>query len=86
MLHNKIPSGNILSAKDIGCMVRDARKNQGATQAEFAALCGVGVRFISELENGKPTVQLGKVLNVIQTLGLVLAVTPRGWQNERMDD
>lgn len=77
----KIPYGKILSAQDIGNIIRATRKAQGATQTEFAALCGVGVRFLSELENGKPTAELGKVLAVIQSLGLELSLQPRGWQS-----
>ena len=79
---NTIPYGKINSGLDIGKIIRTTRKAQGATQAEFAALCGVGVRFLSELENGKPTAELGKVLLVIQNLGLELNLQPRGWQND----
>jgi len=64
---------------DLGNVIRATRKAQGATQAEFASLCGVGVRFISELENGKPTVEFGKVLTVLISLGLNLNLQPRGW-------
>ncbi len=77
----KIPYGKITSGQEIGHIIRAARKAQGATQTEFAALCGVGVRFLSELENGKPTAELGKVLLVIQNLGLELSLQPRGWQS-----
>ena len=80
---NKIPYGNICGVQDIGDIVRSSRKSQGATQADFAALCGVGVRFISDLENGKPTAELGKVLSVVQCLGLELHLQPRGWQNSQ---
>lgn len=75
----KLPFGKISSTRDLGLCVRAHRKAQGATQAEFAALCGVGVRFISDLENGKPTVELGKVLQVLNCLGLEASVRPRGW-------
>ncbi|RRQ22741.1 transcriptional regulator [Thiohalobacter thiocyanaticus] len=75
----KLPLGKIMTAEDIGRCVRAQRKAQGATQAEFAALCGVGVRFISELENGKSTMALGKVLQVLKCLGLELSLRPRGW-------
>lgn len=81
--NNKIPYGNVRLAQDIGDIVRASRKEQGATQAEFAALCGVGTRFISDLENGKATAELGKVLAVIQSLGLELQLQPRGWKNQR---
>ena len=72
------PFGPIATAKDIGRCVRARRKAQGATQAEFAELCGVDVRFISELENGKPTLELGRVLQILNSLGLDLSVTHRG--------
>jgi y4mF family transcriptional regulator len=82
----KILYGNIYSAGDLGRCVRAHRKSQGATQAEFAALCGVGIRFISELENGKPTTELGKVLQVLECLGLEVSVRQRGWKPSRSPD
>lgn len=47
-------------------------------QAELAALAGVGVRFLSELENGKPSAEIGKALVVLRRLGLDLLIRPRG--------
>jgi HTH-type transcriptional regulator/antitoxin HipB len=76
-----LPYGNIKTPQDLGRAIRERRKQQGATQADFAALCGVGVRFISDLENGKPTVQVGKVLQVVQCLGLELGIRTRSWDN-----
>lgn len=56
MNHTEMPPyGNRLTAENIGRCVRAQRKAQGATQSDLAALYGVGIRFISELENGKPT-------------------------------
>lgn len=75
-----LPYGKILSVDDIGQLVRAHRKLQSATQADFAALCGVGVRFISELENGKPTIELGKALHVLKSLGLEVFIQPRDWK------
>lgn len=84
MIRDKnLPSGNIYSAEDIGFCVRHQRKSQGATQVEFAALCGVGTRFISELENGKSTMELGKVLKVLKCLGLEISIHPRGWNQSK---
>ena len=79
-LDKKLPYGKISSPEDLGVLVRTHRKAQSATQAEFASLCGVGVRFISDLENGKPTIQLDKVLHVMRCLGLEVVIHPRGWQ------
>ena len=73
-----VPYGNVDSAAAIGRLVRQRRKAGRLTQAEAAALCGVGTRFLSELERGKATAELGKVLRVLRGLGLELAVTPRG--------
>jgi len=56
----------------LGALVRARRKALGATQVELAALCDVGPRFVVELERGKPTLELGKVLRVLDRLGLTL--------------
>lgn len=56
----------------IGEKVREARKSLGVSQKDLALTSGTGVRFIIELENGKPSCQLGKALTVMQTLGIKL--------------
>ena len=61
---------------EIGKIVRDARKLHGVSQQDLAMTSGTGQRFISDLENGKATCQLGKVLVVLQTLGITLTLTP----------
>lgn len=76
---NKTPYGNIKTASDIGTHIRKERKLQQITQAELASLCGVGVRFVSELENGKATLELQKVLKVLSCIGLELKLKPRAW-------
>ena len=82
MNHTQMPPyGNRLTAKDIGRCVRSQRKAQGATQSDLAALCGVGIRFVSDLENGKPTAELGKVLQVLKCLGLEISARPRHWES-----
>jgi HTH-type transcriptional regulator / antitoxin HipB len=69
----------IRSAEDIGKAVRKKRKEDGLTLAEAAALCGVGYRFLSNLENGKATAELGKMLQVILGLGLQVQIGPKDW-------
>jgi len=63
---------------DIGQTVRDARKSMGLRQEALAAAAGVGLRFLVELERGKPSVRLDKMLAVLDALGLELEVKPRG--------
>ena len=66
-----------LTVKEIGEIVRKSRKEQDLTQPQLAMACGTGVRFIVDLEAGKETCQIGKVLNVIQMLGLKVSVDQR---------
>jgi HTH-type transcriptional regulator/antitoxin HipB len=59
---------------DIGRLVRKWQKGAGLTLQEAAGMAGVGIRFLWELERGKPTLQLGLVLQVLQLFGLELHV------------
>ena len=65
-----------MTPEEIGKLVRKQRKALGLTQADLALTSGTGMRFISDLENGKPTCQLGKTLIVLKTLGLRLEIFP----------
>jgi y4mF family transcriptional regulator len=56
----------------IAGIVRARRKDLGLTQLELAELAEVSPRFVFDLENGKPTVSLDRVLLVTKTLGLKL--------------
>jgi len=77
-----LPYGNIYgahvryTAKDIGEIVRKARKNLGVTQKALALTSGTGLRFVIDLEKGKETCQLGKVLTVLNTLGIGISLAP----------
>src|SRR5437660_1972724 len=64
------------SPQDIGRLVRETRKGLGVTQKELALTSGTGLRFIIELEKGKETDEIGKVLTILQTLGIQLTLTP----------
>ena len=65
---------SIRTAQQLGAALRAARKQLGLTQPQLALAAGVGVRFIVDLEAGKPTVQLQQVLRVIDALGGELAI------------
>ena len=61
-----------------GNVIKQRRKALGYTQAQVAKLCGTGTRFISDLENGKPTIELGKAITVASALGIDLVAQVRG--------
>ena len=63
-----------MSPQQIGQLVRGVRRAQGLRQDQLAAAAGVGVRFLVEVERGKPTAQLGKVLAVLDALGCKLRI------------
>lgn len=56
----------------LGQAIRRSRKAHGLTQTELAGLAGTGLRFVSELERGKATTSLDKILAVLAVLGLRL--------------
>ena len=64
-----------MKPEEIGKIVKKQRKALGLTQADLALTSGTGMRFISDLENGKPTCQLSKTLTVLKTLGLRLDIS-----------
>jgi HTH-type transcriptional regulator/antitoxin HipB len=68
----------VKSTVDLGQFVREYRVAQKMTQADILGLANTGNRFIVELENGKPTVQFQKVLDVLDALGLELAIQKKG--------
>lgn len=64
------------ATSDIGDLIRRIRRQLGLTQKDLALTSGTGLRFIIELEKGKPTCQIGKTLMVLQNLGIALTLTP----------
>jgi HTH-type transcriptional regulator/antitoxin HipB len=75
-----LKSGDVIDGMTaLGAFIRERRKAQGLAQADLAAMCGVGPRFLSELENGaKDSFAFGKVLDVLQGLGVDFVLNPRG--------
>jgi y4mF family transcriptional regulator len=68
----------VRSADDIGSILRRLRKAQRLTQVDAAGLSDVGIRFLSELENGKPTVRLQTVLKVLAAYGVEMRLAGPG--------
>ena len=65
-----------MAPQELGKTIRETRRDAGLTQAQVAAAAGVGLRFLIELEAGKPTAQLGKTLAVLAVLGCSVRVEP----------
>lgn len=66
----------IRSGPSLGVAIRDRRQSQGLTQADLASRAGVSRQWLSQLENGKPSVEFGKVLVVLDVLDLHLGIAP----------
>jgi HTH-type transcriptional regulator / antitoxin HipB len=60
--------------EDVGALVRDRRRALKLTQTQLALKLGVSQRYVSHLERGKSTLQLGLVLRVLHELGVSLLV------------
>jgi len=73
---------NITNTEQLGAAVRTQRKHLGVTQKELAMVCGTGLRFIVDVEKGKPTCQIGKFLQVLQALGLTLDMASGSDENQ----
>ena len=61
---------------DLTEFVKTERKKHGMTQADLADRAGVGLRFIRDLEQGKPSLRLDKVNQVLDLFGHSMAPTP----------
>ncbi|MBE6013911.1 MAG: helix-turn-helix transcriptional regulator [Lachnospiraceae bacterium] len=67
----------IYSAKDFGAEIRRRRKALGYTQKALSEFTGYSISFISDLENGKATIEFEKALKLANLLGLDLDVSAR---------
>lgn len=64
------------TTKQLGVLVRTTRKSQRMTQQELALVSGTGIRFIVDLEKGKATCELAKVLTVMHMLAIEVRLIP----------
>ena len=62
----------IKSVEQLGLLIRATRKAQGVRLDDVAGSAGVGPVFARDVEHGKPTVQLGRVLQLLDELGITL--------------
>lgn len=64
----------ILSTEDLGLAIRAVRKSAQVRQDDLAGAVGVSRRFTAEVERGKPTVQFGRVLRLLEELGISVSI------------
>jgi y4mF family transcriptional regulator len=69
----------IKTTEELGATIRSRRKELKVSQKDLALVSGTGLRFIIELERGKATCQSGKILDVLQALGIGLYVDAADW-------
>jgi len=84
------PNTPLATPAELGAVLRAERKAQGLTLEQLSGLSGLGMRFLSELERGKTTAELGKTLKVARLLGLDCFLVPRSQSSaitrESIDD
>jgi y4mF family transcriptional regulator len=62
------------SMAEIAGIVRRERKRQGATQVELSQVANVGIRFLRDVEDGKPSVHFDKLMRVLSVLGITVDI------------
>lgn len=68
----------VTTMTELGVLIREERLRQKLTQTDLAGISGVGITFISQLENGKETTEMGRVIRVLTMLGIDLYAERRG--------
>lgn len=67
----------ITDTASLGLLIKERRRELGVTQADLAASCNCSTVFLSALENGKETAEVGRALRILNTLGLNLFACER---------
>lgn len=73
---NNLPLIPVQSVAEIGQRVRKARKEQNFTQQTVSGFMDISPRLLSELERGKETAQVGKVMQILHDIGLDVYIVP----------
>lgn len=68
----------IKNSNDLGSAIKKRRKELGYTQNFVSEQTGLSVSFISDVENGKATAEIGKIINLVNLLGMDVSITTRG--------
>ena len=75
--------GRIRTTEELGRIMRAFRKSQELTLETVSGLCHLSMRFLSELERGKETAEIGKALEALNKLGLEVLIQPRGYEQQQ---
>ena len=68
------PATRVRTSQELGALITQVRQSQALLQSDVAGLAGTGNCFIDDLERGKPTLQLQKVLDTLDLMGLEVVV------------
>jgi len=74
--------GKIKNAQEMGEIIRAFRKSQHLTLEKTSGITNLSMRFLSELERGKETAELGKTIEILNKLGLDIIIQPRSFDKE----
>ena len=69
----------INDTKSFGEIIKKRRKKLGYTQKYVSDVSGISASFISDLENGKATIEIGKAIYLANLLGIDVVLNERGW-------
>jgi len=75
---------NIASMEEIGELARFTRKAQGLRQDDLGAMAGCSHKFVVDVEKGKPTIQAGLLLQLLEELGIEITLDLPGDVSERL--
>ena len=67
----------IIDSKSLGNVIRARRKELHYTQQDITDNTGYSISFLSDLENGKPTAEIGRAIDVVNLLGLDIMIKER---------
>ena len=72
-------SYRVYTPESLGAAIRHYRTEAGLTQAQLAKMAGLGRSYLSELEKGKETEQISRILRVLRQLGVRMTLDEADW-------
>jgi HTH-type transcriptional regulator/antitoxin HipB len=69
----------IRTSAELGAALRQHRRDSSHTQQQLADVANLSLKFVSQLERGKETAELGKALKALERAGLQVWIADRTW-------